>query len=96
MTNLSDTDTKKIPGGRAKIITYCELGNLYGVDQLLPGEKVSASSCARTTPTNKRHSTAFSEHRGLYEHVDSYNEKPDNEFTRIGAKRDELLNQDEP
>ncbi len=36
---LSDEDIQRILGDDAKIIKYSELGNLYGIDLLLPDEK---------------------------------------------------------
>ncbi len=36
---LSDADTQRILGGDAEITEHAELGNLYDIDQLLPGEK---------------------------------------------------------
>ncbi len=36
---LSDEDIQRILGGDNKITKYCELGNLYDIDQLLSDEK---------------------------------------------------------
>ena len=49
----------------------------------------------RTHPT-WGHWTALLKHNGLYEHFDSYGVKPDTELKWISAKRNRMLNQDEP
>ena len=45
---------------------------------------------------NRGHWTALLKYGGLYEHFDSYGVKPDTQLKWIGAKRNRMLNQDEP
>jgi len=92
---LSDEDIQRILGGDAKIIKYSELSHLYDIDQLLPGEKDSCIILYEDSP-NRGHWTALVKYNGLYEHFDSYGVKPDNQLKWISAKRNRMLNQDEP
>ena len=55
---LSDEDIQKILGGDAKIIKYSELGHLYDIDQLLPGDKDSCIILYEDSP-NRGHWTAL-------------------------------------
>ena len=92
---LSDEDIQRILGGDAKIIKYSELGALYDIDQLLPGDKDSCIILYEDSP-NRGHWTALVKYNGLYEHFDSYGVKPDNQLKWISAKRNRMLNQEEP
>ena len=91
---LSDADIQRILGG-VKIIKYSELGHLYDVDQLLTQDKDYCIILYEDAP-NRGHWTALLKYGGLYEHFDSYGVKPDTELKWIGAKRNRMLNQDEP
>jgi hypothetical protein len=92
---LSDEDIQRILGGDAKIIKYSELGHLYDIDQLLTNDKDYCIILYEDAP-NRGHWTALLKYNGLYEHFDSYGVKPDTELKWISAKRNRMLNQDEP
>ena len=92
---LSDADIQRILGGDAKIIKYSELGHLYDIDQLLTNDKDYCIILYEDAP-NRGHWTALLKYNGLYEHFDSYGVKPDTELKWISAKRNRMLNQDEP
>ena len=92
---LSDEDVQRILGGGVKIIKYSELGHLYDIDQLLTQDKDYCIILCEDAP-NRGHWTALLKYGGLYEHFDSYGVKPDTELKWIGAKRNRMLNQDEP
>ncbi len=47
---LVNADIHRILGGGAKIMNYAELGNLYEMDQLLPGRRVTALYFTKTSP----------------------------------------------
>ena len=92
---LSDEDIQRILGGDAKIIKYAELGVLYDIDQLLTNDKDYCIILYEGSPY-RGHWTALLKYNGLYEHFDSYGVKPDTELKWISAKRNRMLNQDEP
>ncbi len=81
--------------GDAKIINYSEAGNLYDIDQLLPGEEDYCIILREDRPI-RRHWTALSKHNGLYEHFDTYGVMPDSELKWIGEKINTHLSQDDP
>ena len=91
---LSDEDIQRILGGDAKIVKYSELSKLYDIDQLLTHDK-DCIILYEDAP-NRGHWTALLKYNGLYEHFDSYGVKPDAEMKWISAKRNRMLNQDEP
>ena len=92
---LSDEDIQRILGGDAKIIKNSKLSHLYDIDQLLPGDKDYCIILYEDSP-NRGHWTALLKYNGLYEHFDPYGVKPDNQLKWISAKRNRMLNQDEP
>ena len=92
---LSDEDTQRILDGGVKIIKYSDLGHPYDIDQLLIQEKDYGIILCKDSP-NRGHWTALLKYNGLYEHFDSCGVKPDTELKWIGAKRNRMLNQDEP
>ncbi len=83
---LSNDDIQRILGGAAKIIKYSELGHLYDIDQLLPDEKDYCILLYDERP-NRGHWTDLSKHNGLYEHFDSYGNKPGSELKSTGEKK---------
>ena len=92
---LSDEDIQRILGGDAKITKYSELGHLYDIDQLLTNDKDYCIILYEDAP-NRGHWTALLKYDVLYEHFYSYGVKPVAELKWIGAKRNRMLNQDEP
>ena len=92
---LPDADIQRILGGDAKIIKYSELRHLYDIDQLLTNDRDYCIILYEDAPS-RGHWAALLKCYGLYEHFDSYGVKPDAELKWISAKRNKMLNQDEP
>ena len=73
---LSDDDIGTILGADAKSIRYSELRHMDDLDDLLTKDMDYCIVLYEDRP-NKGHWTALSKYTGIYEHFDSYGNRPD-------------------
>ena len=92
---LSDEDIGKILGADAKNIRYSELSHIDDLDELLTKELDYCISLYEDRP-DRGHWTALSRYNGIYEHFDSYGNKPDKPLEWVNLKMRRMLNQSTP
>ncbi|MFM7983790.1 MAG: hypothetical protein ACKPKO_31145 [Candidatus Fonsibacter sp.] len=73
---LSDEDIGTILGTDANMIRYSELKRIDDLDELLAKDLDYCIVLYEDRP-NKGHWSALSRYSGIYEHFDSYGNKPD-------------------
>ena len=73
---LSDEDIGTVLGADTKIIRYSELRHIDDLDDLLTKEIDCCIILYEDRP-DRGHWTALSRYNGIYEHFDSYGNKPD-------------------
>ena len=92
---LSDEDIGTILGTYTKIIRYSELRHIDDLDELLTKDKDYCIILYEDRP-DRGHWTALSKYNGIYEHFDSYGNKPDKTLEWVNMKMRPRLNQATP
>ncbi|MFM7988420.1 MAG: hypothetical protein ACKPKO_54820, partial [Candidatus Fonsibacter sp.] len=92
---LSDEDFGTSLGADAKIIRYSELKHRDDLDELLTKDLDYCIAPYANKP-DKRHWTALSKYSGIYEHFDSYGNKPDKTLEWVNMKMRRRLNEATP
>ncbi len=92
---LSDEDIGTILGTDAKIIRYSELRRIGDLDELLTKDLDYCIVLYEDRP-NRGHWTALSKYDGIYEHFDSYGNKPDKSLEWVNLKMRRMLNEATP
>ena len=92
---LSDEDIGMVLGADTKIIRYSELRHIDDLDDLLTKEIDYCIILYEDRP-DRGHWTALSRYNGIYEHFDSYGNKPDKPLEWVNLKMRRMLNQSTP
>ena len=92
---LSDEDIGTILGADAKIIRYSELSRISDWDELLTNDMGYCIILYEDRP-DRGHWTALSRYNRIYEHFDSYGNKPDKSLEWVNMKMSRMLKQATP
>jgi len=92
---LSDEDMGTVLGADAKIIRYSELSHISDLDELLTHDMDYCIILCKDRP-DRGHWTALSRYSGIYEHFDSYGNKPDKTLAWVNLKMRRRLNEAMP
>ena len=92
---LSDDDIGTILGADAKTIRYSELSHISDLDELLTKDLDYCIILYEDRP-DRGHWTALSRYNGIYEHFDSYGNKPDKSLEWVNLKMRRRLNEATP
>ena len=92
---LSDDDIGTILGADAKNIRYSELRHIDDLDDRLSTDTGSCIILYENRP-DKGHCTALSKYNGIYEHFDSYGNRPDKSLEWVNMKMRRRLNEATP
>ena len=92
---LSDEDIGTTLGTDANIIRYSELSHISDLGELLTKDLDYCISLYADRP-DKGHLTALSRYSGIYEHFDSYRNKPDKSLEWVNLKMRRRLNEATP
>ena len=92
---LSDDDIGTILGADAKIIRYSELRHIDDLDDPLTHDMDYCIILYEDRP-DRGHWTALSKYNGIYEHFDSYGNRPDNSLEWVNMKMRRKLNMATP
>ena len=92
---LSDKAIGTILGAYAKIIRYSELRRISDLDELLTKDLDYCIILYECRP-DRGHWTALSRYNGIYEHFDSYGNKPDKSLEWVNLKMRRRLNEATP
>ena len=92
---LSDEDIGTILGTDAKIIRYSELRHIDDLDELLT-KYIDYCIILYEDRPDRGHWTALSRYNGIYEHFDSYGNKPDKSLEWVNMKMRRRLKQVTP
>ena len=92
---LSDEDIGTILGTDAKIIRYSELRHIDDLDELLTKDIDYCIILYEDRP-DRGHWTALLRYNGIYEHFDSYGNKPDKSLEWVNLKMRRMLNEATP
>ncbi|MFM7988407.1 MAG: hypothetical protein ACKPKO_54755, partial [Candidatus Fonsibacter sp.] len=79
----------------AKIIRYSELRHITDLDELLTYDLDYCVILYEDIP-DRGHWTALSRYNGIYEHFDSYGNKPDKSLAWVNLKMRRMLNEAKP
>ncbi|MFM7985153.1 MAG: hypothetical protein ACKPKO_38125, partial [Candidatus Fonsibacter sp.] len=82
---LTDEDIGTILGSDATIKIYSELKHIDDLDELLTKDLDYCIILYEDRP-NRGHWTALSRYNGIYEHFDSYGNKPDKSLEWVNLK----------
>ena len=92
---LSDQDIQTILGPDTKIIRYSELRHINDLDDLLTNDTDYCIVLYEDRP-DRGHWTALSKYNGIYEHFDSYGNKPDKSLEWVNMNMGRRLMQPTP
>jgi len=92
---LSDEDIGTILGAYAKLIRYSELRHIRDLDELLTKDLDYCTTLYEDRP-DRGHWTALSRYNGIYEHFDSYGNKPDKSLEWVNLQMRRRLNEATP
>ena len=89
---LSDEDIGTILGADSKTFRYSELRHIDNLDDLLTKDMDYCISLYEDRPNNG-HWAALSKYNGIYEHFESYRNRPDKSLEWVNMKRRRRLNE---
>ena len=92
---LSDEDIGTVLGADTKIIRYSLLRRIDDLDELLTKDLDYCILLYEDRP-DRGHWTALSRYNGIYEHFDSYGNKPDKTLEWVNMKVRRVLKQATP
>ncbi|MFM7985057.1 MAG: hypothetical protein ACKPKO_37630 [Candidatus Fonsibacter sp.] len=93
--SLNSDDIGTILGTDAKIIRYSELRHIDDLDELLAQDLDYCVVIYENKP-DRGHWTALSKYNGIYEHFDSYGNKPDKSLEWAYLRMRQRLNEATP
>ena len=93
--SLNDDDIGTILGADTKIIRYSELRHIDDLDELLTNDMDYCIILYEDRP-DRGHWTALAKYNGIYEHFDSYGNKPDKSLEWVNMKMRRRLNMATP
>ena len=89
---LNDEDIGKILGPDSKIIRCSELRRIHDFDELLTNDMDYCCILYDDRP-NRGHCATLSKYNGMYEHFDSYGNRPDKSLEWVNMQTRRRLNE---